>query len=64
MNKALSSDLIIYLTNGEVERINFKKEPDATLYPLSMANKDELILEGFQWLDNRRPKHKYDIFKW
>ncbi|NBC83645.1 MAG: organic solvent tolerance protein OstA [Bacteroidetes bacterium] len=64
VNKAVSSDLVIYLDAGEVNRINFKTKPDATLYPLGMAQSEELVLKGFQWLDNRRPKSKHDIFRW
>ena len=62
VNYAESSDLIIYLKNGEVDRINLIKQPEGTLYPLDEL--EETKLRDFQWLEKLRPKSKNDIFIW
>jgi len=62
-NKAECSDLIIYIVNGKVNSIMFLKKPDATLYPLTMAPVNELILKGFKWYGDLRPVNKDDIFR-
>ena len=63
VNKAECSDLIINLVDGKVNSITFLKKPDAILYPLEKAPINELILKGFSWLDDIRPKDKSDIFR-
>jgi lipopolysaccharide export system protein LptA len=63
MNKAACSDLIIYLDESKVDRINFLTKPDATLYPLKEIPENLKTLSGFIWLDAERPYKKEDIFK-
>ena len=62
VNYAESSDLVIFMNNNEVARINLKKDPSGTLYPPGDLKETEL--KGFRWLDAIRPKSKYDIFFW
>jgi len=62
-NKAECSDLIIYLKDGKVSSISFLKKPNAILYPLDKAPINELLLKGFKWMDELRPKNKKDIFR-
>lgn len=62
VNFAESSDLIIYLKNGEVNRINMVTQPTGTLFPPGELEQKQL--KGFKWLENLRPKSKRDIFYW
>lgn len=62
-NKAECSDMVIRLVDGEINSITLLKNPDATLYPLKKAPMNELILKGFEWLENLRPVDKDDIFR-
>jgi len=64
VNHAESTNLAIYLQKRKVNRITFITKPNATLYPLLQAPPDKLILKGFQWLDEFRPKKIEDIFRW
>jgi hypothetical protein len=64
VNKAASSDIRIYLAEGEVDRVNMISSPAATLYPPDDIPPDELYLSGFHWLEKHRPKSKADIFRW
>ncbi len=62
VNFSESSDIIIYMKNGQVSRINMIKQPTGTLYPL--GDLKETKLKGFQWLEDLRPKSKMEIFFW
>ncbi len=62
VNKAESSDLVIFLKGNKVQEIIFYTKPDATLYPLDKAPQNELRLKDFVWLEKYRPANKEDIF--
>jgi lipopolysaccharide export system protein LptA len=64
VNKAESSDLVIYRENKKINKIVFLTKPDAVLYPLEKAPAEELKLRDFKWYTLSRPKSKYDIFGW
>lgn len=64
INKAISSDLLIFINNKQIESITFITNPEGTLYPLNELNQSERILKGFKWLDKNRPKSKFDVFIW
>jgi lipopolysaccharide export system protein LptA len=64
VNKAESSDIKIYLADGEVDRVNMITSPSAILYPPDDLPAEELYLSGFHWLEEFRPKSKQDIFRW
>jgi len=64
INRAESSDLIIYLKEGKIDRINLILAPKATLYPPDGKEEFEKILKGFKWLDKYRPDSKEEIFIW
>ena len=62
VNKAESSKMTIYLTDGQVSKILFLTKPVATLYPLDQAPTSELLLAKFKWYSYLRPLSKKDIF--
>lgn len=62
VNFAESSDIIIYMKEGQVNRINMIKEPTGILYPLDEL--EQTKLKDFRWLEHLRPKEKKDIFIW
>jgi lipopolysaccharide export system protein LptA len=64
INKAESSDIKIYLAEGEVDRVNMISSPSAILYPPDDLPEQELYLSGFSWLEEHRPRTKQDIFRW
>jgi lipopolysaccharide export system protein LptA len=63
VNIAQSSDLIITVKLNKPDIIRFINKPNAVLYPLGLAPKEELILKDFKWHDSERPKNKLDIFR-
>jgi lipopolysaccharide assembly outer membrane protein LptD (OstA) len=64
VNKAESSDLVIYLENRKIKKIVFLTQPSAILYPLEKAPINELILRDFKWYSHSRPLNRFEIFKW
>lgn len=59
-----SSSIKIYIEENKIQRINKINAVSGTLYPLGDAPKEELLLKGFAWLDQHRPKTKNEIFTW
>lgn len=63
-NKALSSNIRISFISGKIDRIAFITDPDSKLTPLKDLGVKDLYLEGFKWLDEKRPKTRQDIRVW
>jgi lipopolysaccharide export system protein LptA len=64
MNKAESSNIILYLADNKINRISFIKSPIGTLSPIVFDKIDpESRLEGFNWRGGERPLNKLDIFR-
>jgi lipopolysaccharide export system protein LptA len=63
VNSAECSDMLILLDGNKVTDITLINEPDATLYPIKELSPEELLLKGFSWLDELRPKNRADIFR-
>ena len=64
INKAISSDMLIFLENKEIKTITYIDQPVATLYPEKDISPFDLKLKGFRWIPEKRPLSKSDIFKW
>ena len=69
VNKIICSNMNIIINNRQIENINFYKEPDAILYPLSQINRNDLLLKGFKWLNKsdieniiQSKMDKYELF--
>jgi lipopolysaccharide export system protein LptA len=62
LNKAESSNIIIYMNSGKVKKIAFIKSPDGELKPMADIEEGDKLLPGFKWLDDLRPKTKEEIF--
>ncbi|MCW3786033.1 OstA-like protein [Plebeiibacterium sediminum] len=64
VNKAECSNMIIYLKQRMVSKINMQVSPTGKMSPILLVPDEELRLAGFYWLDMFRPKQKEDIFNW
>lgn len=64
MTRISAEDMVMFLKDNKLETITYKKEPKAKLYPPSQIPADQLKINGFLWLIERRPKKKEDIFIW
>lgn len=61
INRLLSASTHIYFENGELERVVFIKEAEATMYPFTQMPEDQKLLPGFKWMIQRKPKSKYEL---
>ena len=63
VNKAVCSEMWIYVRDGDVSRINFIDSPEATFYPIQQIDPNNMLLDNFEWLQSQRPNSKADLFK-
>jgi hypothetical protein len=49
--------------NGELEKVIFRRDLKGTVFPIAQKRPGEARLTGFRWLENRRPKTKYELFE-
>lgn len=64
VNKTACSDLIIYLKNNQISKVNYTTQPEGTYYPLELFPPDEALLADFSWLAKWRPLSWKDVFNW
>lgn len=62
INKAESSNIILYLSENKINRITFVGAPTGNLKPLIETVAPESKLDGFKWRGSERPISRYDIF--
>jgi lipopolysaccharide export system protein LptA len=63
MNKAESSNIILYLSDKKINRISFIKSPVGSLNPIMEQIPAESQLPGFIWRGSEQPLNKLDIFR-
>lgn len=63
VNQTRSDAIDIYFDSGQLYKVVFRSDLKGTLYPVSQKKPDEMKLNKFRWLINRRPKTKYELFE-
>lgn len=59
-----SCDIIdIYFGKKEMEKIIFRSQVNGTIWPMFMKDPKAMRLPNFIWLEDRRPKTKFDLFE-
>ena len=61
VNKNSSDVVEIRFADGKAKRVLLINGVDGTMYPMRQVNHEDLKLRNFRWLDNLRPKSRYDI---
>jgi hypothetical protein len=56
--------MVVFRNNKTVEKILFYDKPDGNLTPIEQLLPENSFLPDFIWLDEYRPKSKFDIFYW
>ena len=64
VNIAASSDMVVSVKDRKISRIKYLNKPDATLYPEKDLPEKDLLLPGFEWFGERRPRNAKAIFSW
>lgn len=62
VNRATSDVIDMYFIKREADKIVMRSNVVGTSYPMRQMNPFEMRLRNFQWLDDRRPKTKYELF--
>jgi lipopolysaccharide export system protein LptA len=62
-NQTKSDAIDIYFEKGDLYKVIFRNDLKGTLYPITQKGPGEMRLPNFQWLINRRPKTKYELFE-
>ncbi len=68
VNQSSSDIMDIYFasdsTGGRaLQRVVFRSAVKGTLWPMRAKTPEELRLQNFKWLDDRRPKTKYELYQ-
>ena len=68
VNQSSSDIMDIYFaadsTGGRaLHRVVFRSAVKGTLWPMHAKTPEELRIQNFKWLDNRRPKTKYELYE-
>lgn len=63
MNRSSGDVIDIYFVNKEVNKVVFVNDVNGTLFPLKKIPEEKKTLKGFNWMDNRRPKNKLELFE-
>ena len=69
INQSQCDIIDIYFSAGsngekkELEKVVFRSAVTGTLWPISQKSPNEMQLPGFRWLEERRPKTKYEMFE-
>jgi len=63
VNQSQSDIIDIYFQNKELDKVVFRSAVTGTLWPISQKSPAEMKLEGFRWLEARRPKTKSEMFE-
>ena len=62
-NQTKSDAIDIYFEKGDLYKVVFRSDLKGTLTPITQKSPAEMRLPNFQWLINRRPKTKYELFE-
>lgn len=63
MNRTSGDAVDMTFEKGELEKVIYINQVRGKVYPMSQIPEDQKRLKSFQWLDNRRPKNKADLFR-
>ena len=64
VNAGLSSNMRLYFLRRKLHRLVAYIDPDMHTYPLNLLPDEQKRLQGFRWLDTRRPHSRSDVFVW
>jgi lipopolysaccharide assembly outer membrane protein LptD (OstA) len=62
MNRTLSSGIIIYFKDSELNKITDIKKSEGKMHPMDQIPEDQKVLEGFILRFSERPKSRKDLY--
>ncbi|MBK5270823.1 MAG: OstA family protein, partial [Bacteroidia bacterium] len=62
VNESKSDVLDAYFVNKGLQKVIFRSSVTGTLWPIKQKSPKEMRLPNFKWLEERRPKTKFDLY--
>ncbi|MBL7729747.1 MAG: OstA family protein [Chitinophagaceae bacterium] len=62
INESKCDIMDIYFGENTLQKVVFRSSVTGTIWPMKDKNPGEMKLEGFRWLEAKRPKTKYELF--
>ncbi len=62
INESKSDIMDIYFSEKALQKVVFRSSVTGTIWPIKQKNPSEMRLPNFKWLEERRPKTKFDLF--
>ena len=63
INESKSDIMDIYFKKQELYKVVFRSSVTGTLWPIRQKDPATMKLENFKWLEDRRPKTKYELYE-
>jgi hypothetical protein len=63
VNQTASDIMDVYFQKGDLKKVVFRSAVKGTLWPISHKQPSEMRLPDFKWLEERRPKTRYELFE-
>lgn len=63
INESRCDVMDIYFSKEELQKVVFRSQVTGTIWPIRQKDPKDMRLENFQWLDERRPKTKYEMYE-
>ncbi|MCZ2222068.1 MAG: hypothetical protein LC122_00340 [Chitinophagales bacterium] len=64
VNTATSDIIDMYFKEGKTEKVVFRNKLEGVTYPMRQVDHNKIKVKGFQWLNNKRPKSKFEILSY
>jgi lipopolysaccharide transport protein LptA len=63
INQSQCDIIDIYFEDKQLEKVVFRSQVTGTLWPINQKTPGEMQLPNFRWLEERRPKTKFEMFE-
>jgi hypothetical protein len=63
VNQTTSDAIDIYFRKGDLYKVVLRSAVKGDLFPIKFKEPSAMRLTNFIWLEERRPKSKYDLFE-
>lgn len=63
INQSKCDIIDMYFANKELNKVVFRDEVTGTIWPIRQKGPSEMRLENFRWLEERRPKTKFEMYE-
>jgi lipopolysaccharide export system protein LptA len=63
INQSKSDIIDIYFREQALQKVVFRSSVTGTIWPMKQKDPKEMRLSNFRWLENRRPKTKFELYE-